>query len=334
MRLFMGILIAVFVTGLSFPQPATAKIEAVKGKQYHLTPKHGPWMIMVAVFSAPPEEMRTEGLTPDQAAEALVYELRTKGIPAYSFRREQKTESIETVNRLQQAVKREYKLDAEFCVLAGNFQTPESDKALGKRTLAWIKKYHPESLGDSGIYKSTPGQPSPLSGAFLTINPLLDADDVKKRQQDQELLAYNKHYDHSLLTNPGKYTVTVASFYPNSVTQISGNSSGTKDLRSNGSFQQAGDQAWQVMRALREKNIEAYVYHDHRKSIVTVGSFNSPQDPMIKKVHEMFGAQYKPDPTTGQLQLIGEVIVLPSRDGEWMCTFDPDPKVIEVPFKH
>ncbi|MCA8984700.1 MAG: hypothetical protein R3C12_17320 [Planctomycetaceae bacterium] len=333
MRVLSGILVALLFSGLCTPSTALAKIEAVKGKQYTLTKKHGPWMVMVAVFSEPPEELKTEGLTPEQAAEELVYELRLKGIPAYTYRREMTYETVETVNRLQQSEKRKYKLDTEICVLAGNYQGPEADRELAKRTLAWVKEFQPKSLEQGGIYKQTPGQPGLLSGAFLTINPLLDPEVVKKNQRDPELIRYNRHYDHSLLDNPGKYTVTVASFYPNSVTLIGSGGNSSKKLSDKGGFAEAADQAWQVTRALRERNIEAYVFHDHKRSIVTVGSFESTSDPRIEEIRKMFGARLVPDPTTGQSQLIGEVIVLPSQDGQWMCTFDPNPETIEVPFR-
>ena len=60
-------------------------IENVRGKQYQLTPKHGPWMIMVTSFRNVPEDQKSEGMTAEQAAEELVFELRSKGIPAYTF---------------------------------------------------------------------------------------------------------------------------------------------------------------------------------------------------------------------------------------------------------
>ncbi|VAX37096.1 hypothetical protein MNBD_PLANCTO02-987, partial [hydrothermal vent metagenome] len=76
--------VAVFCSPLvvsAFP-----KISAQKGKKYKLTPKHGPWMIMVASFSLPEKQFRdTKGLTPKEAAHELVHELRKKGIPAYTY---------------------------------------------------------------------------------------------------------------------------------------------------------------------------------------------------------------------------------------------------------
>lgn len=334
MRILTCLLSTALLLGTAGFNPVEAKIEAIQGKQYTLTSKHGPWMVMVAVFSAPPEERRTEGLSPEKAAEELVYELRTKGIPAYSFKRNQRTETIEIQNRLQQATKASYKLPTEICVLAGNYRSPEADNQLAKRTLAWLKEYRPECLEEQGgIFKATPGQPGILSGAFLTINPMLDPAEVKRRQKDPELIRYNSHFENSLLQNPGKYSVTVASFYPNSVTQI-GSGGSTKDkLKDDGSFAETANQAAQVMRTLRARNFEAYVFHDHKRSIVTIGSFNSDQDPGIAEIRKTFGAQWKTNPQTGQPQLIGEVLILPSQEGQWMCTFDPDPALIEVPYK-
>ncbi|MCA8987782.1 MAG: hypothetical protein KDA78_09095 [Planctomycetaceae bacterium] len=310
---------------------AQAGIEAIKGKSYQLSKQHGPWMVMVAVFSEPPEELRGEGLSPEQAAEELVYELRTKGIPAYTYRREQSFQSVNTINRLNQSEERSYKLDTEICVIAGNYNNIDADNTLGKKTLEWIKHYKPDCLEKGGIYKPTPGQPGPLSGAFLTVNPLLSPEEVKRRQRDPEIIKYNSHFEYSLLDNPGKYSIVVCSFYGNSITQVGGSEMDGSKL-GQGGLDLAADQAWQVMRALREKQYEAYVFHDRRKSIVTIGSFNSPDDPGVQTILRTFSAQWKTDPVSGKPQLLTESLVLPSQNGQWLCTFDPKPQIIEVPY--
>lgn len=337
MRTLTKIFLIAITVGLLVPQEACAgKIEAIKGKEYFLTKKHGPWMIMVAVFSAPPEELKADGMGPEEAAQSLVHELRQKGIPAYTFWRKQSLESIQTINRYQQQVERSYELDSEICVLAGNYNSPEEKDKLAKRTLVWIKKNNPRCLKNDGVYKPTPGQPGPLSGAFLTVNPMLSPEEVKKMQRDPELIRFNSHYDYSLLENPGKYSVVVASFYGNSVTQVSGQSGSgfSKKLKEGNGLQVAADQSWQVMRTLRDKGYEAYIFHDRKKSIVTVGSFNSKRDPGIQQIFKKFAAQWKTDPTTGKPALLAESLVLPSRNGQWMYTFDPEPKVMEVPYKN
>ena len=335
MRTLTKIFLIVLTIGILFPQQAClGKIEAVKGKEYFLTKKHGPWMIMVAVFSEPPEELKGDGMSPEDAAHSLVHELRQKGIPAYTFWRKKSVESIHTLNRFQQQVEREYELDSEICVLAGNYNSPEAKDELAKRTLAWIKKNKPKCLEEGGIYKQTPGQPGPLSGAFLTVNPMLSPEEIKKRQKDPELISYNSHFDYSLLDSPGKYTVVVASFYGKSVTQVAGRGNVSKKLSEGFGLELATDQSWQVMKTLRENwNMEAYVFHDRKKSVVTVGSFNSKDDPRIRQIVQKFAAQWKTDPTTGQRSISGESLVLPSQNGPWMCTFDPEPKIMEIPYR-
>ena len=63
-----------------------------------------------------------------------------------------------------------------------------------------------------GRFKPTPGQPSPLSGAFLTVNPLLSPEEVQQSTVDPLLVKLNTQYDYSLFENPGKYTLVIATF--------------------------------------------------------------------------------------------------------------------------
>src|SRR5262245_54931630 len=98
-----GSLVAVTVACLLPVDQASAakkgEIEAVQGMQYKLSREHGPWMILVATFREPPPEARTKGMTPKQAADELVYELRKKGLPAYTFMQEDVKDQIKTVDR-------------------------------------------------------------------------------------------------------------------------------------------------------------------------------------------------------------------------------------------
>ena len=74
---------------------AFGDVEAVKGKKYSLTRKHGPWMVMVAAIRDVEEERRiSDGLTASEAADELVYELRKQGIPAYTYSIDEKMEQI------------------------------------------------------------------------------------------------------------------------------------------------------------------------------------------------------------------------------------------------
>ena len=75
----IGALVIVLVTANS-----GQSIEAVRGKNYTLTKAHGPWMVMVNSLRNRPKDQRSEGMSAEEAALELVYELRQRGIPAYT----------------------------------------------------------------------------------------------------------------------------------------------------------------------------------------------------------------------------------------------------------
>ena len=85
----VGTAVVLAVTLLSLvelPRPvAAAPIEAVRGKRYRITTRHGPWMIFVASL---------HGNTARGAADSLVYELRKLGIPAYTFSQAERTAGV------------------------------------------------------------------------------------------------------------------------------------------------------------------------------------------------------------------------------------------------
>ncbi len=135
------------IATLAFCSSSSAgSIEAVRGKPYRLTKRHGPWMIMVASFNKPPDDQRTEGMTPKQAADELVYELRRHAIPAYTFEQEEIDATITTVDRRTQE-ERPGKIRnwaGGICVLAGNY--PSSTDPTAQKTLKYIKKFQPQFL--------------------------------------------------------------------------------------------------------------------------------------------------------------------------------------------
>ena len=121
-----------------------------------------------------------------------------------------------------------------------------------------------------------------------------------------------------------------------------------KSFKLTQSLDEAYDAAWQLTKTLRagrvpfrgkngvqQRNFEAYVFHDRYRSIVTIGSFDSPNDPKIVEYKKIFGAKMRTNPNTGKEVLIAEVMTLPdTRDPKnslktWI--FDPQPRLIEVP---
>jgi hypothetical protein len=316
---------------------SAAGIEAVKGKKYRLTKQHGPWMIMVASFKDAPEDRRSEGQSAREAANSLVYELRTKGIPAYVFSQEEIEQHINTRDRLgRQRTRMILAQQDNISVIAGNYEGVENSVA--QKTLKYIKKLDPKSL-KGGLYRKTPGRPGPFSGAFLTFNPLLSPEELQKRKRDPLLLKLNAGSENSLYNNKGKYSLIVASFYGRTVTKTGLGSIklNKKSLKVDNLLDKAAEDAWILARVLKEKGFDAYVMHDRFRSIVTVGAFQSPQNPKIRQLQKNFGAKVRKNPATGQQVLTAEIISIPGRTKRdpnvrtWI--FDPQPELIEVPKK-
>jgi hypothetical protein len=363
----LAVVLAVFA-GLAFAlssSRAASTIEAVKGKHYKLTKRHGPWMIMVASFNKPPEDRRGEGMSPDQAADQLVYELRCHHIPAYTFRQDEVEEEVQVIGRRtmtpQKAKIRNW--TGGVCVLAGNY--PTSNDKIAQDTLRYIKGFEPAFLTDveavnlastggaikrsksGGIFRTTKDRPEPLSGAFMTTNPLLTEEELSLRRHDPFIVKLNSGSEYSLLTNPKRYSVVVATFQGRYYTQLSKEApEDHKFSLDNSPLNDAGERAWELCSALRharslgyDHEFEAYVYHDRYSSIVTVGSFDSKDDPRIAGIQKFFGAKVTQVKMDGSPSIGAEAFTVPRvdpqhpRHGESVKTwiFDPYPELIEVP---
>ncbi len=344
-NLFVLLAAVLFLSGT-----AIGEIEAVKGKRYTLSKKHGPWMIMVAAIrDVEEEDRRTEGgMSAWEAADQMVYELRKKGIPAYTFALEEEMGQIASPS-LSEADSRRYVARHGFVsVLAGNFTSNNDKKAAAP--LNYIKKkFEPAFLTDEkngGILPRTPGRPSPLSRAFLTVNPLWDGD-VSTSSVDEFLVDLNAGQDHSLLQNKGKFTLTIATFSGNSVIQVGNEkSSGGQsffDKTFGSSLDGCANNARTLASEMRnakkhgyDRNYEAWVFHEKYRSIVTIGSFDSKDDPRIRTLMAQFAVKTTPHPQTGLDMDVPEVFTIPRQpkrgqvpEQSWL--FDATPRLMQVP---
>ncbi len=366
------------------PSIAADRIQAVKGKQYRLSKQHGPWMIMVANFrDIPKTRLEIEdgrairvtnkrfrnGLSAQEAADKLVFELRRKGIPAYTFSQSDVPDEVNTTDRFgRQRTATIIAQKGRVCVLAGNY--PATDDKIAQRTLKHVKtKFKPkylsgtkkrtkiasgvlDQLKNGGVIHRTPGKPRPLSSAFLTINPLLTPEEATKRKRDPLLLKLNAGGKYNLLDNRGRFTLVVATSYIKSNVS-KGSNQFDKALNSfqlTNHLDETATDAWQLARTLNEgrvpfrhsskfgvtqRNFEAWVFHDRYGSIVTIGSFASVTDPEIAKLKKIFGSKIRKNPNTGKEVLVAEVMTLPDPKNKgtslrsWI--FDPNPRLIEVP---
>ncbi|HLJ11047.1 MAG TPA: hypothetical protein VKU82_07655 [Planctomycetaceae bacterium] len=308
---------------------AAQHIEAVRGRHYKLTPSHGPWMIMVAsLFDEP-------GHVEEQIANELVFQLRKKGVPAYTYRLDKQTEDVDAVDRVGRPLRRTTTAQhGMIAVLAGNY--PSSDDKSAQQTKQFIEKFKPKiKIESKGKDVEVP---LALSKAFITPNPLIPADQLAKKTRDPLIARLNPRDEYSLLKNRGKYTLVVASFNGQSSNNAKATAKFDRMLanKSKISLDNAGRESWELVTTMRKQGIDAYVYHERYRSIVTVGEFNSPNDPRIAKLIESFRAKEKLNPQTKQTALVAESIQIPGkRKGidpplkAWVM--DPIPQLMDVP---
>ncbi len=299
----------------------TNKIECDPSKSYTLDKAHGPWMVMVASFrSTVGDEKKMTGTSPAQTAHSLVIELRKLGVPAYSFevKAEQEVVKVQDGHGRESRKKNLHRVDS-ICVLAGNYSSIDPDDVGSKdgkdaqKTLAYIKKMHPESLTKGVLYAKSPGRPGPLSGAFLAPNPLLSMEELEsaKKAFDPVLYRLNSEEQFSLYENKGKYTLVIARFAGKQINVVNESVEKAEKYFTDGGndLGQASITAQSLVHALRSREplplnshpeaaefqkyckMDAYIWHDYTFSVVTVGSFATPNDPEVRRLAEMFGSQ-------------------------------------------
>ena len=327
------------------------KVDADPDKNYELTESSGPWMIMCTSF--------TGGLEAEEQAHRLVLELREKyKLEAFHYRQHFDMGKPEIglglnkyggpkIMRNNNAYKRD-----EIAVLVGNYHSvdqPEIEKALQKIKTMQPETLSPKKTGEKttqtwatlrGMYRETgkmlkKKEKGPMGSAFVTRNPLLPDEYFAPKGLDPFVVDLNRGVKYSLLQCPGKYTVKVASFRgvesmkPKEFEQLAGKpyDKGMAKL------DLAADKASRLTKALRDKGVEAYEFHDRTESMVCVGSFDSvgePRDdgkieinPGIHRIMETYGPTKKINPLDGMAY--PDVRMLAG------IPFDPQPLPVIVP---
>lgn len=337
---------------------------------FSLSERHGPWMIMCTSFV---DKIEDDGQTTtgEAQAEALVRELRSKNrLNAYIFRQRfdfSQTEVGLGVNKFGGEKKMKAMRPREFdeiAVMVGDFNSV-NDPAL-EAALKTIKNLNPKCMANpanpnqpgqtqtqhfsarfSNFYRNLMLKPDdprrtrgPLGRAFVTKNPLLPDEYFVAKGLDPLVVDMNKNLPNSLLRNPKKFTVKVATFRGVDTMKPKEFDKLTSESKGNSKIDEAAEKANKLCTALRKQGVEAYEFHDISESIVTIGGFNSVGEeradgkteinPEIHRIME----QYKAELVTTS-QLAGQGMMPKSIRG---CdyngkpiNFDAQPMPVEVP---
>ncbi|MDR1140298.1 MAG: hypothetical protein LBL62_01305, partial [Planctomycetaceae bacterium] len=320
-------------------------VEADPSKEYSLSELNGPSMILVTTFA---------GTNGRREANTLVYELRKNyKYKAYvyeqTFVHDLKKEEKQAQNPYARP-SRYQKTGSQpaYAVLVGDFQS--FDDLDFQKTLKEIKQSYPEcmkvSQPTSQSYKNWRNSAAAASGkgplymAFGVVNPMLPPEN-QRGSVDKLVETLNSASPYSLLKCPRRYTVRIATFTGKIIIrqdEIKEIESGRKpfSVGKTSELEIAGKAAAKLCKVLREQGLEAYEFHDHFASFVTIGSFDSygqelpngmiELQPEIVQIMERF--QGKPAKQGVQL---GTIAHEPVRIAGIEC--DIQPMIIEVPRK-
>jgi hypothetical protein len=316
---------------LSANNPGFGRVESDPGKDYPVTPAAGEWLIIVQSY--------TGDLAAEQARK-LCIELRSKyDMPAYIFNRgqEERAKQQEEYRKRRQQQEdwlRErglttdmpfrmphVRIEEQFAVLIGGYKDLDS----ASRALEKIKKLPPpaKELMDYvpvALPSADKKDKGHIEGAFL--NPFLRAFCVRnptiphekpKEQPDPLLKEMNADETYSVFKCSKPWTLKVKEFTGMIVTGQKAAPTRFIDSlfgKHQDTLGASAMQAHEIARVLRDHmKLEAYVMHTRYGSVVTVGGYDSRDDPRLIQNQK----------TLANLQL-GPVI-----------KFDPVPLPMEVP---
>jgi hypothetical protein len=326
------------VLAAQVPGPAQVGGRVIPEQGYEITPQLGPWMICTTYYQG--EDARKN-------AEKLLTELRTNyHLPAYLFNysdqeRAKEQERIQKERqRIQQLLDqqadalrgmgamqiapvhiRTRRFEDQCAVLIGGYP----DEKAARKDLDRIKRLpppDPRRVPLHTIYSrqvlDKPGEQifvSPFAKAFVVPNPMVKqtpANDPHK--PDPFLKRLNAGESLSLLRCSRCYTLVVSEFH--GVTSLEERSASSKFL----GWLKGGQTETLNAAALNAHNwadrlhkwcnLETYVLHTRYYSLVTVGSFDSLDDPRLKAMQQQLAQLPQQAPELRQVPMLPQALPL------------------------
>ncbi len=280
---------------------------------YEVNPQAGPWMICAASFT---------GDEAQALAVQMVQVLRQRDhLPAYIFNhadqeRQRQRQEYEELCRRNPGITirpRFTRVQEQCAVMIGGFAT--IDKA--KDQLPRIKTLPPPDLrlksgqpaydtlvnytrtGQENQMEVKRAQTSPFTLAFVARNPTIPPPPPEDRHKDELafLRRINANEDYNLFKCRGKYTLLIKEYAGVSMIQTEDKQEDKGFLamlglggKSNDVLSATAMQAHELARFLRQYNFDTYVLHTRTGSLVTVGSYEGPEDEKLKKMQQQLAS--------------------------------------------
>jgi hypothetical protein len=294
---------------------------------YAITPQAGTWLICAGSYMGP---------NAPKLAVQLAEEIRTKHhMPAYILNRanEERRKMQEEYDRVCRAAaaqgipapsrRRLYKIEEQCAVLiagpgagwpgvddANRFmkkvrQWPLPVLRLENGLPAYDMKFHMKVGADGKSGRPEPeGEPvNPFVTCFVSRNPTVPLPSKPQNKFDPSWKKLNADEEYSLLNCRKAWTLVVKDYGGAMLIQPRAESSGFLDkiglggLRPGEGLGAAGLQAHQLAELLTKVGFKAYVLHTRTSSIVSVGEFDSLDDPeMLRTQDRLSRLSFKADP--------------------------------------
>lgn len=219
----------------------------------------------------------------------------------------------------------------QWVVFIGGFKTMEDARA----NLPTVKKWpapKDANLMDAGMvggeqtdprtgkvdFKTTANYLNPYPSSMVVPNPAASKMSMEEKAKlEPFVVKLNEGVENSLLAVKKPWTLAVKSYtMPTTRASTEGDGKNVFDVRKKGSTALDRLKAFEVeseamARALRDKNMkphpfEAFVLHHTHGSIVTVGQFDSPDDPELLKMQQELLALTFEMRDKNQKQVIGQ----------------------------
>jgi cell division septation protein DedD len=286
---------------------------------YAVTPEAGPWMICVASY---------QGESAAELAYQLCTYLRQKHYPAYVYNRgnaERKKlqEELDQWQKAYPGVPRRRVLahpqEEQFAVLLGGFRDMDAASAQLKKVRKWdlpdIKLKSGKPAFDTyDVYE--PGKDkkfelkrypvNPFHTAMVVPNPTVPQQRKPMAKVDPLWKKLNADEPRSLYKCPKPWTLAVQEFRGAYAIQTTSSSNGFLEKLGLGDhagqrLDNAARMAQEVCDMFKKLGFKSYVLHTRYNSVVTVGEFDSPNDPALQRTQEQLARMSFKNGKTGEV---------------------------------